>query len=200
MVAVPIIDPGAGPVRLAVVAGGRGPQDARRPRPLDHRREAARAVAGGDVEEGQRGGDDVHPLADGVADGLVEIDVGGNLDQIELGRWGHVVDDLGAGRAVGRGGVHFGVGLAVNEVLDDDRGRQLAAELGGVALEAAVDDGDAHPLAAQAGGVPGVGLGAGYAFREGIGLGQLRVVGRAQIGHPVAIGHSRQLCRRQPDL
>ena len=154
MPARPVVDEDTAPVGLRLVAGRVHPEDARR---VGVRRDGVRRagatapVAAARIEPAHRVVDDGDAVGLRIGDGLRQLHLGVDADQVELGLGRHLVDDLGDGRAVlGRG-----CQLAGAVVHRHRRARQVTRRPGcGQTREPEVDDGDPDPGPADAGRVP----------------------------------------------
>ncbi len=182
LVAVPV---GEHPlvVALGLVAGSVDPQDAAVDRALGDLGDRPGAIVEVGVVPAERVVDDVDASIEAVRHGLVELHLVGDLDQVELGLGGDIVDDLGDGRAVGDPRGQPGAG----EIVLDHRAGQIApclrlAQSG----EAHVDDRDLGPAAANPGAV--VRIGADGCRALGRRPQRVRGVGRADEPDPAELG------------
>ena len=152
----PAVGVGVGEITLPVLPGvvprRLDPQDAGRRGPAHDIPNHAGPIVEVGVVPAQGMVDDVHPLGDAVADGVIQVHFVSDLDEIQAGPRGDVVDDLRHRGAVVIAGFDAGAG----EVAGDQRVGQVPPGLGsGQPLEANVDDGDLDPGPADPLGMEG---------------------------------------------
>src|SRR5659263_15785 len=91
----------AAPMSLDGIAGSVGPGDAGRIGALHHVIDVTLTIAAEGAVETPGRGNHINTLGDQIINSVPELHIGAEIDQVELGSRSDVVDDLGAGGAMG---------------------------------------------------------------------------------------------------